>query len=88
MPKSNAEYQAAHRARSKERIAGLHAYAERLEAENESLRAERDRLRRQNARLLEDLETAGADAGTAVPPCPHPAEAISNGQCTACGEWL
>lgn len=36
-------------------------------------------------------EPAGLEPGDAesvVPECRHPAEAVSNGQCTRCGEWL
>jgi|GEM_PF-2253134 len=91
MPRTNAQYQAAWRERQREertadreRIADLEADVSRLSAENGRLRTSLDAAIRESAGLRDDLEAAGS----AAPRCPHPAEAISDGRCTACGEWL
>lgn len=90
MPKTNAQYQAAHRERRKRLLAGLQAANARLEAENAALRSEVASL--ESALALANADFGGAewqDAGEiAARKCAHPAESIDNGQCTGCGEWL
>jgi hypothetical protein len=75
MPKTNAERQADWYQRHRERDKAMLAGNDRLRREVRSLSAALEYANDEIARL----------SGTA---CAHPSEAISNGQCAACGEWL
>ena len=72
MPKKNAEYQREHRERRAQRLA-------ELESENAGLRWDLEAARQELAAALAECERLSARA------CQHPAGAVDEGTCHACG---
>lgn len=75
MAQTTAERVQAYRVRQRERIAALETQVAEQAERIEGLEADLADARAEIARL------SGSK-------CRHPAEAVADGQCTACGEWL